>query len=233
MPRLVALVQAPAGSVGVWLRGERFGIEGQWDYNSDPVGQEWCWTALTGLALNPLPVPYHIEHVDPDSQTALIAQDDQYFLWQPGPEGSYQRIPTEKRRYHGSEIFRPHLVNYKSKRIEVKGAYTMALQGRVLAVASDKAVSLLDPETMELKAKIPVPGVSDLAFEEDHLIMLTFKDRIRVYEINPKVACEHQWDRIWNGAASLTPQEFSTWVYRFEDRNGKRWWDMSDIRPFS
>jgi len=256
-PRLISMVQAPAGSMGVWLREDYFGIEGQWDYNDDPVGQEWCWLGTTGKAVGALATALHIEHVEPESLSAIVYEGEDSFRWVPDEAGVYTKVPMERQRFHGSENFRPHSVRLpgRQQRVEiVRGgvqlvdsasgrrlkripleAYTLALGGRTLAVAAPRSVVLLDPDTLAVRYKLNVAEVCDLAFDESgrRLILLTGKGVIRVYEVEPSEQFEHQWDRLWRGPAPLTPAAYQVLVYRYELRSGKRWWDFADIRPYA
>ena len=67
--RLVASVQAPVDSMGVWVGGERFGIEG------------------------------NLELQHRSRRSELVEGDGQrWFFWKPGPAGRYQSLPLGKRQ---------------------------------------------------------------------------------------------------------------------------------------
>ena len=259
-PRLISMVQAPKGSMGVWLRGDYFGIDGQWDYNDDTTGREWCWLGTTGKAVGALARAVHVEHVEPETLSAILYEGESTYRWFPDEGGVYVREAMERQRFHGSENFRPHSVvlpggqrrveleyggvklveTSKSRRLKriPLDAYTLALQpGRSgsVAVAAKGAVVLLDPANLEVRHKLKVAGVCDLAFDENgnRLILLTGGGVIRVYELEPSEPFEHQWDRLWRGPAPLTPATYQVLVYRYELRTGKRWWDFADIRPYA
>ena len=246
--------------MGVWLRGDYFGIEGQWDYHEDTTGQEWCWLGTTGKAVGALATALHIEHVEPETLSAIVYEGKSTFRWVADEAGVYAKVPIPRQRFHGAENFRPHsvllaggqrrlkivdgavqLVDARTQRtlkqIRLE-AYTLALQpgpGRYVAVATAKAVVLLDPVSLGLGHKLEVAEVCDLAFEESgrRLILLTRSGVVRVYELEPTERFEAAWDRLWRGPAQMTPAAYQILVYRWELRTGRRWWDFGDLRPFS
>jgi hypothetical protein len=249
-PRLVASVQAPQDSLGVWVRGNRFGTEGMWNYNLDPMGQNWCWNGPDGSSYFSLPKPGLIEHVDPLALTALVEDDHQrWFLWKPGAGGVYQSIPTAKKRYHGSENFPPTRVHRpalqriyeldheevqicetKSHRIlyrrKLNSPYTLALAGQTLAVADEDAVFLFSAGDLKLAARLPVRHVKSLALDSSgkRLALLDLQNQIRVYEVSPQVRpVDDLGKQLWNGH-NLTPEAFRTLALRWAARAGKSWW---------
>ncbi len=239
-------MQAPKDSLGVWVRGQRFGIDGQWSYNSVPAGRDWCWSGPDGLSLFPLPVPACIEHVDPIGMSALIEEKQGWFLWQAAKNGSYRRFPTGPKRYHGSENFPPAAVTWGARSFElVDDEVQVATQGRVvarrrlarppytlaarpgqLAVSDGTAVYLLSAATLKTEAKLPIQGVRALAYDPSGKLLATLdgEGQIRVFQVSVGKLPKHPLNvGLWQGW-NLTPAAFRKMRRRWERETGQNWW---------
>lgn len=104
--------------------------------------------------------------------------------------------------------------------------------GRLLAVASDRGVEVLDTVTLRVQAVVPSPGFWTVTFSPDNrYLALSTEDAVEVWELHPDFSLEGQdpvqVTELWTGlrlqggmAVKLTPEQFwarerrmSSWFY--------------------
>lgn len=251
VPRLIALVQAPALTIGAWTRDDCFGITQQWSYVEDPQGQIWCWTGRDRQPLAPLPAPEYLEYVDPREMVLFyVDQNYQYHRWEPDKLG-YHQVPIPPRPHHGSMIARPGEAEGRSaiyslnaewsrglkpspkpiRQVPLK-AETLALQPgpeQWLALATAGGALLLDTEGLKVKHRLAVGEVEMVDFSPSgqRLAVFTADRKIRVYSLQSQPLPEHPLlEPLWQGSPTLaSPAAFDQAVRDYERATGTVWWD--------
>lgn len=252
VPRLLALVQAPALSVGAWTRDDCFGITQQWSYVEDPQGQVWCWKGRDRQPLAPLPAPEYLEYVDPQKMVLFyVDKHNQYHRWEPDGSGHYHQVPIPRTQHHGSMISRPGEAEGRStiftlnaewsrelkstnktiRQVPVR-AETLALQPgaeRWLALATESGALLLDTENLEVRHRLALGEIETVGFSPSgqRLAVFSADGKIRVYSVQSEQMPQHPLlEPLWQGAPQLSsPQAFDQAVRDYERATGKVWWD--------